>query len=49
MPLVLVLLLAIVLQLPGATPEPPVHRRPSDGADLAYWLRNMVWHHRYTK
>ena len=23
-------------------------RRPNNDEELAYWLRNMIWHHRFT-
>jgi hypothetical protein len=28
--------------------EPDNSRRPTDDADLKYWLENMVWHHNFT-
>ncbi len=43
--LALVTLLASSLTGAGAETEPSNFRRPADGADLRYWLQNMVWHH----
>jgi hypothetical protein len=32
----------------AAEPEVANYRPPKDDSDLLYWLRNMVWHHRFT-
>jgi hypothetical protein len=31
-----------------ADPDRPNHRKPTNEAELRYWLENMVWHHRFT-
>src|SRR5262245_22054669 len=36
--------LALLVASAGWAAEPSNCRPPSDGADLAYWLRNMSWH-----
>lgn len=45
-------LVAIVLLVHGGladADEIPNSRRPTNDADLRYWLQNMVWHHRFTQ
>src|SRR5438093_1485594 len=46
--LALILVLGASLAGVGAEGERPNFRRPADGADLRYWLQNMVWHHGYS-
>jgi hypothetical protein len=33
---------------PAVTNAPPNVRPPANDAELTYWLRNMVWYHRFT-
>jgi hypothetical protein len=33
---------------PATAPEPAIFRRPSDDADLRFWLENMVWYHQFS-
>ncbi len=30
-------------------PAPPTPRRPTNDAELRYWLENMVWYHHYSR
>ena len=34
--------------IPSPGPERPDFRKPSNEAELRYWLENMVWHHGFT-